>query len=220
MEGNLSCSVVFYGRLRRMTPTDETTTTGHGHTDGCGGEHDPATNLDCEMGPALPRGGRRPALKAVTVSSSEGEDQGPTATVDRAFDPAAIALEATERGENPLSAVVGQYGGYLSACWENLAGAGVFESTRAAAAAAAAEAWLAKRELAPVRDIHIHGEQPGAVTLEAGDRLLLVSPSGNLDVDQARETVAELKAVIAGGEHTVTVMTGFHAVVVKAGATL
>lgn len=65
-----------------------------------------------------------------------------TAPRPEGFDPAAEAAEARESGRDELEQVVGVYGGYLSACWENLSGAGVFESTRARAAAEAMVAWL------------------------------------------------------------------------------
>lgn len=58
------------------------------------------------------------------------------------FDPAAAAAEAVRDGSDVLATVVGQYGGYLSACWENLDGAGVFESDRAAEACDATVTWL------------------------------------------------------------------------------
>lgn len=59
-----------------------------------------------------------------------------------AFDAAQIAAEATERGDDPLASVIGQFGGYLSACWENLAGAGTFQSDEARAALESTLEWL------------------------------------------------------------------------------
>ena len=66
-----------------------------------------------------------------------------------AFDPVDIAREAVERGRDPLAVVVGVYGGYLSGCWEDLSGAGVFESTRARDATDRTVAWLQAQLPAP-----------------------------------------------------------------------
>lgn len=58
------------------------------------------------------------------------------------FDPAEAAAEAVREGGDVLATVLGQYGGYLSACWENLEGAGIFESERAREACDATVTWL------------------------------------------------------------------------------
>lgn len=58
------------------------------------------------------------------------------------FDAAGIAAEAVARGEDPVASVVGQALGAASACWDNLSGAGVFESDRCKAILDAVLDWL------------------------------------------------------------------------------
>lgn len=115
------------------------------------------------------------------------------------FDPEQIAAQAAEHGEDPLAVVVGQYGGFLSACWENLAGAGVFESTRAAAATEAVLGWLRS----PV---------PGSThRLAAEDRLLLFGPDLNMD------DAGFLTGWLTGGVDRVAIASGITGAVVVAG---
>jgi hypothetical protein len=61
------------------------------------------------------------------------------------FDAREIAAEADARGEDALATVIGQLVGYGSVCWENPAGAGVFDSTRAKGAVDSTLEWLRAR---------------------------------------------------------------------------
>lgn len=78
--------------------------------------------------------------------TTTGEDStgqhSPSSTGAAGFDAGRVALEAMRRGEDPLETVVGQLVGYASACWEDLSGAGVFESDRAAVALESTVGWL------------------------------------------------------------------------------
>lgn len=68
------------------------------------------------------------------------------------FDAAAIAADAVSRGEDPIATLIGQLAGAASVCWENPAGAGAFESDRAAAMVEDAVEWLRQhRVIAPLR---------------------------------------------------------------------
>jgi len=62
------------------------------------------------------------------------------------FSAEAAAAEAIERGEDPLQSVIFQALGAASACWENLRGAGVFESDRAVEIGNDVMAYLRSRE--------------------------------------------------------------------------
>lgn len=58
------------------------------------------------------------------------------------FDVAELVADANERGEDPLQAVVFTALGAASVCWDNMAGAGVFDSDRAKEIGDAVVAWL------------------------------------------------------------------------------
>jgi hypothetical protein len=75
------------------------------------------------------------------------------------FDAQEIAEQALAKGEDPLAVLIGQYGGFTSVCWENMAGTGTFQSEDAQAATEQVLAWI--------RD-HT------AVTVREGQRLVLV----------------------------------------------
>lgn len=82
------------------------------------------------------------------MTTTEHEQDGPRRGED--FDPAFEAAEAVAEGRDPLEVVIGTGFGYASACWENLRGAGVFESDRARQAADATVAWLREQQVVRV----------------------------------------------------------------------
>lgn len=110
------------------------------------------------------------------------------------FEPAEIAAEAVERGEDPLQTVVGQYGGYLSACWENLKGAGVFESDRAREATDATVEWLRSQRV---------------IRLGVGERLVLM-------LDDDVRALESLRQFTTGGHQILLVAGDAQAIIVPA----
>lgn len=58
------------------------------------------------------------------------------------FNAEAVAQGANLRGEPILETVIGQFAGYVSACWENLNDAGVFRSNEAGQAVDSVVSWL------------------------------------------------------------------------------
>jgi hypothetical protein len=93
------------------------------------------------------------------------------------FDAQQIAQEAAERGEDVLATVVGQALGAASACWENLSGAGVFESTRCAAILDSTLEWLRGQEA-------------------VGRAIAGCTPGANLGLATTRELLDELRTRI------------------------
>lgn len=92
-----------------------------------------------------------PALEAPSEAPSEAPAGGRSCSSQgRPFDPVGAAQDA-RRGEDPTATVVTQMAGYVSACWDNLAGAGVFQSDRAKQAVEATLAWLAEQRDHTVR---------------------------------------------------------------------
>ena len=124
----------------------------------------------------------------MTTTEQETGPAGP------AFDARLIAAEAEARGEPVLASVVGQLAGYASACWDNLSGAGVFESDRARDAVDSTLELLdemLERAGAPVRLkpgeralVTLDGEAPPALSLAelrrwfaGGTDIAVVEPS-------------------------------------------
>lgn len=97
---------------------------------------------------------------------------------DMVFNAREIADRALSEGGDPLAELVGQYGGFTSVCWENMAGAGVFQSEDAAAATDQVVAWI--------RD---------HMTVKVGPEqrlVLVVRPSGGEDLERLKLAVGDI----------------------------
>jgi hypothetical protein len=171
--------------------------------------HDHPADVDCN-----PRCGRWTVVEERVAPKPEVDGPSPLEIMDAAqpgsgggpdFDPYAIAEEARRRGEDPLSSVLGQYGGHLSSCWENLAGAGTFESTRAVAAFKAVEEWVRGELLAEALAVPV-------TMVPAGSRVILLFDEGAiLSAEDADRLRAELQRA---GERPISAIAGVQRVLV------